>query len=445
MSSDPSWKEGVRDVIAGCFGGVAQCLTGHPLDTIKVRLQTQSQTHPQYKGMVDCFNITVKQDGFAGLYKGVQSPLIGLSFFNAVQFMAYGRIKKLIKSFDVDQQADLTIKQYIVAGSLVGGVISFIECPIDFLKSQLQVPGSQYKGLVDVSRQIASSRGVFPGWFQGLTATLIRDVPANAAYFGVYELVKGELRSEGESLQSMPAWKFLVSGGVGGMAYWTFTFPLDVIKSSIQTDKTIPQERKYKNYVDCATQIYRQQGTKGFFRGFTPCIVRQGLPGKCGLFLGIRECEEKVRSCAQTRRKSSCYFWRTPTSGSFFTTIDSMRGLIVFSLFCVAVFGVSASIDGNYTQSACTCHNFCDAVNGFSKDYTVTLSGTSFRMEEINPRSQPTPVRGRMLGESLLISSPTFCTGRFHKNEISLKCLVDPGVTKCTVDYECTAGSCLGQ
>jgi len=281
--SEATWKDGVKDVVAGCFGGVAQCLTGHPLDTIKVRLQTQSQTNPQYKGMVDCFNITVKQDGFAGLYRGVQSPLIGLSFFNAVQFMAYGRIKSAIKSFDEDKTSDLTVLQYTLAGGLVGFVISFIECPIDFLKSQLQVPGSQYKGLSDVSRQVAKARGIVPGWYQGFTATVIRDIPANAAYFGVYELVKETLRSETEKPSNMPAWKYLVSGGVGGMAYWSLTFPLDVIKSTIQTDKSDPKDRKYKNYFDCAGKIYKQQGVKGLFRGFTPCIVRS-FPANAACF-----------------------------------------------------------------------------------------------------------------------------------------------------------------
>jgi len=33
--------------------------------------------------------------GFAGLYKGVASPLLGQMFFNAVQFVAYGQVNRI--------------------------------------------------------------------------------------------------------------------------------------------------------------------------------------------------------------------------------------------------------------------------------------------------------------------------------------------------------------
>lgn len=36
--------------------------------------------------------------GAAGFYKGVASPLVGQMFFNAVQFLAYGRAKDLVAS-----------------------------------------------------------------------------------------------------------------------------------------------------------------------------------------------------------------------------------------------------------------------------------------------------------------------------------------------------------
>eukprot|EP01117_Protostelium_nocturnum_P002987 TRINITY_DN13918_c0_g1_i1.p1 TRINITY_DN13918_c0_g1~~TRINITY_DN13918_c0_g1_i1.p1 ORF type:complete len:299 (-),score=120.64 TRINITY_DN13918_c0_g1_i1:57-953(-) len=295
MSSEGGFKEALKDIIAGSVGGIAQCLVGHPLDTIKVRLQTQSQVAPKYKGMADCFSITVKEEGFVGLYKGIQSPLIGLSFFNAIQFLSYGQIKSLVKSFDKNAKKgdDLTIKEYIVAGSLVGVVVTFVETPIDFLKSQLQVPGSRYNGVFDAGRQIAKARGLFPGWYQGLSATFIRDVPANAAYFGVYEFVKSTLKSPSEQSGNMAAWKVLVSGGVGGMAYWGFTFPLDVIKSSIQTDAINPAERKYKGWVDCASKIYRSQGTKGFFRGFTPCIIRS-FPANAACFWAYEQSKRVI-------------------------------------------------------------------------------------------------------------------------------------------------------
>lgn len=274
---------GIKDILAGSAGGVAQCLSGHPLDTIKVRLQTQSKTNPKYSGMMDCVKVTIKEEGFLGLYKGIQSPLFGLTFFNAVQFLSYGQAKTLFQKGN----QELTIPQYVLAGALVGFTVSFVESPIDLMKSQLQVQyaGStpKYNGLYDCARKIFQEGGV-RGVYQGLQATMIRDIPATAAYFGAYELARKGLKGEHEDLNKMSAWKILMAGGIGGMAYWASTFPFDVVKSTIQTDATKLSERKYKGWVDCFKAIHQQLGWKGFFRGFAPCMVRS-FPANATCFL----------------------------------------------------------------------------------------------------------------------------------------------------------------
>ncbi|KAF9580335.1 hypothetical protein BGW38_003061, partial [Lunasporangiospora selenospora] len=70
----PSWA---NDVVAGTVGGWAQVISGHPFDTLKVRLQTQPNP-PKYHGAMDCLRVTLKEEGPAGLYKGVTSPLMGI-------------------------------------------------------------------------------------------------------------------------------------------------------------------------------------------------------------------------------------------------------------------------------------------------------------------------------------------------------------------------------
>src|SRR3989338_9588303 len=46
-----SLKHIAQDLLAGTFGGILQVIAGHPLDTVKVRLQTQI-LQPQTKGAV---------------------------------------------------------------------------------------------------------------------------------------------------------------------------------------------------------------------------------------------------------------------------------------------------------------------------------------------------------------------------------------------------------
>lgn len=84
----------LKDCTAGTVGGIAVVGVGHPfgmslvttcsmpsvtvinidcccmyVDTIKVRLQTQSATNPVYSGAFDCLKKTLQWEGVGGLYK----------------------------------------------------------------------------------------------------------------------------------------------------------------------------------------------------------------------------------------------------------------------------------------------------------------------------------------------------------------------------------------
>lgn len=280
----------IKDIVAGSVGGVAQVLSGHPLDTVKVRLQTQAGV---YKGTVDCLTRTIKEEGFAGLYKGVQSPLVGLAVMNSVMFLAYGQSKVLIQN---DPNMPLTIPQYLLAGALTGAVISFVEGPIDLFKSQIQVQlkgESKYKGVFDCARQIVGTYGI-RGMYQGLGPTLLRDIPSNATYFGFYELTRKLMAKPGQNVSDLPAWKVMTAGGVGGFMYWTLTYPTDVIKSTIQTDNIDRTQRKYHGIVDCAKKIYAKEGIKGFYKGVAPCLIRS-VPANAACF-AVYEQARKILS-----------------------------------------------------------------------------------------------------------------------------------------------------
>eukprot|EP00879_Flechtneria_rotunda_P030620 GHRR01033279.1.p1 GENE.GHRR01033279.1~~GHRR01033279.1.p1 ORF type:complete len:177 (-),score=13.54 GHRR01033279.1:25-555(-) len=50
-----------------------------------------------------------------------------------------------------------------------------------------------------------------------------------------------------QSNAELPAWAVLSSAGLGGIAYWLVIFPVDVIKSSMQTDSIIKSKRRFPN------------------------------------------------------------------------------------------------------------------------------------------------------------------------------------------------------
>jgi hypothetical protein len=70
-----------------------------------------------------------------------------------------------------------------------------------------------------------------------------------------------------------PGWIQLVSGGTAGAVQWFFCYPLDVIKSTMQTDAVDRAQRKYSGWMDCVRKMYAAGGPKMFVRGFTPWYV----------------------------------------------------------------------------------------------------------------------------------------------------------------------------
>lgn len=77
----------------------------------------------------------------------------------------------------------------------------------------------------------------------------------------------------------------MMCGAAGGYGMWLPVYPIDSIKSKIQTDG-FGKDAKYKGMVDCAQQIYRQQGIPGFYRGFLPCLLR-AAPVNASTFLAF--------------------------------------------------------------------------------------------------------------------------------------------------------------
>jgi hypothetical protein len=66
---------GLKSFIAGGVGGCSLVVVGHPLDTAKVILQTQTTLPgqaPQFTGAFDCLKKTFQRGGMAAVYRGVR-------------------------------------------------------------------------------------------------------------------------------------------------------------------------------------------------------------------------------------------------------------------------------------------------------------------------------------------------------------------------------------
>lgn len=111
--------------------------------------------------------------------------------------------------------------------------------------------------------------------FKGQASTILRDGAGYGSYFLAYEwLVQRHIRVNNVKREDIsPLWA-VTYGAAAGFALWFSIYPVDVIKSKLQTDSLDPAKRQYKGIVDCGLKTWRAQGWRGFTGGLGPTLLR---------------------------------------------------------------------------------------------------------------------------------------------------------------------------
>ena len=68
-----------------------------------------------------------------------------------------------------------------------------------------------------------------------------------------------------EALQYLPAVSVLSAAGIAGPLYWIAIFPVDVIKSSMQTDSIIKSERVYPTMLEAAKVSLQMSASRALY------------------------------------------------------------------------------------------------------------------------------------------------------------------------------------
>lgn len=277
----------IKYFLSGGFGGVCTVLAGHPMDTVKVRLQTMPLPKPGetalYAGTLDCFKKTIQKEGFRGLYKGMSAPLTGVAPIFAISFFGFGLGKKLIKN---DDSQVLSKPELFAAGAFSGIFTTSIMAPGERIKCLLQIQQGgtapqKYAGMVDCARQLYSEGGI-KSIYKGSVATILRDVPASGMYFMTYEVVKEALVPEDASNRMKMA-ATIAAGGCAGIANWLVAMPADVLKSRLQT---APEGTYPKGMRDVFKQLMEREGVTALYKGVTPVMLR-AFPANAACFVGF--------------------------------------------------------------------------------------------------------------------------------------------------------------
>jgi solute carrier family 25 carnitine/acylcarnitine transporter 20/29 len=124
-----------------------------------------------------------------------------------------------------------------------------------------------YSGPIDCSRQIFRQHGL-RGLYHGLGATLIFRT-FFFFWWGSYDVFTRWFKKN--TAMSTPAINFW-AGGLSAQVFWLTSYPSDVIKQRIMTDDLA--NRKFPRWRDAARAVGRENGWRGYWRGFVPCFLR---------------------------------------------------------------------------------------------------------------------------------------------------------------------------
>ncbi|KAG5579296.1 hypothetical protein H5410_049923 [Solanum commersonii] len=276
-------NSGYKEYVAGLMAGIAIVITGHPFDTVKVKLQKHNTEACgiKYKNGLHCAARILKTEGVKGLYRGATSSFIGMAFESSLVFGIYSQTKLLLQG---GPDGGKPQPQAIVPSAAFGGaIISFILCPAELVKCRMQVQGadsvvpssSRYAGPLECALKTVKCEGI-TGIFRGGFTTLLRESFGNAVFFSTYEYVRYHLHlqrkgASSESNQLIDIGVGIMSGGLGGIACWSAVLPLDVAKTIIQTT---PERNHTRNPFRVLKSIYARSGLRGCYMGLGPTIVR---------------------------------------------------------------------------------------------------------------------------------------------------------------------------
>jgi len=260
-----------QDLIAGGIAGSMSVIVGHPFDTIKVRLQTSSSATLSNS----------LSGGVGSLFRGMAAPLSTAAMVNAIIFAAYGTSSRWWDRYLPHLQEhnhDVWYKSF-VCGSFAGLAQAVVICPMEHLKCRLQITGSnaQFKGPVQAAQSIFKSHGV-SGLYRGIHATLWREIPAFGAYFSVYDFVKDYVNDyfdhqKGDKAEAHSWLASAFAGGVSGSFTWAMIYPIDVIKTRIQTAPMNTPASELQIFT-VGRNLAAQHGWRFLFRGLGVTLIR---------------------------------------------------------------------------------------------------------------------------------------------------------------------------
>ncbi|KAL4422216.1 hypothetical protein ABPG77_009691 [Micractinium sp. CCAP 211/92] len=340
MSAASNFRQplpGERFFYGGLSCVIAAAIT-NPMDLAKIRLQifdelqaaaaaspARSQAaaaasspavaasilRPRRPGLTSTLAAVVRDEGLAGLMRGVTPSMLREASYSTIRYGAYEPIKNMLQSSSGGGgdggggrgqaagagPAALPLWKKVVAGGVAGALGAAGATPSDLIKVRMQAHTHDLElaivqhsrrppptGIWRAAKHIYLHEGGLPGLYRGVWPTTVRAAILTASQLPVYDHTKHLLLSHPATagrVKEGPGLHFACSM-VAGFACAFTTAPVDIVKTRYMNQQFCGQGRpqRYSSMAHCLTQAVRSGGVLSLWAGFLPSWIRLG-PHTC--------------------------------------------------------------------------------------------------------------------------------------------------------------------
>ena len=221
----------------------------------------------------------------------------------SIQFSVFHRIIHALESSGAAESGfkkthPSNLELYL-AGGAAGIANSIVSGPVEHLRIRLQTQphgaARIYSGPWDCIKQIVRSDGV-KGLFRGQNTAIVREFQAYGLYFTTFEAcIRAIASAKKKPREELSTWLVAPCGALAGVAFWVGSYPLDVIKTKLQSDG-FGQNKQYKHAWAATVHTWDSGRFKAFFRGLGPTVLRTILSsaGTFAMYVNLHYCFAKM-------------------------------------------------------------------------------------------------------------------------------------------------------
>lgn len=258
--------------VSGLCAGISRVAVGHPFDTAKVLAQTGQQHLLQPRA----------------LFRGIGPHLLSVGVTTSINFGIYENARlSLLRLGGDDELVPLAYPNQIAviftAGTIAGGVLSVVTCPLANVKILQQTArvgcaeGRPERSTAQWFRTLYQYEGRgLANLYRGYTAHWIQEGLGRGFYLAAYDLLKKAEERWRPGLSDTFNGKCAAASGAG-IAGWVFTYPFDVTRSQMMRDW---RREQFTGTLDTLQQTWQRGGLRSLYAGLGYTVVR-AVPVAC--------------------------------------------------------------------------------------------------------------------------------------------------------------------